>query len=85
MQRKSHHKNYTKSLYMSGLWSVYFADAKYVDLSWECINRSQTHECGNWDEAAQFLEKEYINGIFVEVQLEYLGNQSWMGEPQKFD
>jgi hypothetical protein len=20
MQRKSHHKNYTKSLYMSGLW-----------------------------------------------------------------
>jgi hypothetical protein len=29
----------------------------------EYINRSQTHECGNW--AAQFPEKEYINGIFV--------------------
>ncbi len=36
-------------------------------------------------ETAQFPEKEYINGIFVEVQLEYLGNQSWMGEPHKFD
>jgi hypothetical protein len=22
---------------------------KYVDRSWEYINRSQTHECGNWD------------------------------------
>ncbi len=21
----------------------------YVDRSWEYINRSQTHECGNWD------------------------------------
>ncbi len=30
--------------------SVYFAAAKYVDRSsWEYINRSQTHECGNWD------------------------------------
>jgi hypothetical protein len=30
-------------------WSVYFAAAKYVDRSWEYINRSQTHECGNRD------------------------------------
>ncbi len=29
--------------------SVYFAAAKYVDWSWEYLNRSQTHECGNWD------------------------------------
>ncbi len=29
--------------------SVYFAAAKYVDQSWEDINRSQTHECANWD------------------------------------
>ncbi len=27
--------------------SVYFAAAKYVDRSWEYINLSQTHECGN--------------------------------------
>ncbi len=26
-----------------------FCFRKYVDLSWECIIRSQTHECGNWD------------------------------------
>jgi hypothetical protein len=34
-----------------------------------CINRSSTHECGNWDgtEAAQFPEKKYIYGIFVAV------------------
>ncbi len=29
-------------------WSVYFAAAKYVGRSWKYINRSQTHECGNW-------------------------------------
>jgi hypothetical protein len=29
------------------------------------IIHSQTHECGNWTEAAQFPEKEYINGIFL--------------------
>ncbi len=28
---------------------VYSAAAKYVDRSWEYINRSQTHECRNWD------------------------------------
>ncbi len=39
------------------LWSIYifprsiylFCCRKYVDRSWEYINRSQTHECGNWD------------------------------------
>ncbi len=30
-------------------WSAYSAAGKYVDRSWEYINRSQTHECGNWD------------------------------------
>ncbi len=28
--------------------SAYSAARKYVDPSWEYINRSQTHECGNW-------------------------------------
>ncbi len=28
---------------------VFSAAGKYVDQSWEYINRSQTHECGNWD------------------------------------
>ncbi len=39
------------------LWEIYifpgpvclFCCRKYVDRSWECINRSHTHECGNWD------------------------------------
>ncbi len=29
--------------------SVYFSAAKYVDRSWDWINRSQTHEFGIWD------------------------------------
>jgi hypothetical protein len=29
--------------------SAYSAAGKYVDRSWENINRSQTDECGNWD------------------------------------
>ncbi len=39
------------------LWAIYifprsiclFCCRKYVDRSWEYINCSQTHECGNWD------------------------------------
>jgi hypothetical protein len=30
-------------------------------------NRSQTHECGMWNEATLFPEKVYISGIFVAV------------------
>ncbi len=29
-------------------WSAYSVTGKYVDRSWEYINHSQTHECGNW-------------------------------------
>jgi hypothetical protein len=29
--------------------SAYSAARKYVDRSWEYVDRSQTHECGNWD------------------------------------
>ncbi len=28
---------------------IYFPEAEYADWSWENINRSQTHEYGNWD------------------------------------
>jgi hypothetical protein len=39
------------------------AAGKFVDRSWEYINCSQTHECGN----SQFLFWEHIDGIFVAV------------------
>ncbi len=29
-------------------WVCLFCWRKYVDWSWEYINRSKTHECGNW-------------------------------------
>ncbi len=50
---------------------IYFQaySGKYVNQSWEYINRSQTHECG-WIlglRAAQFPEKGYINWIFLAV------------------
>jgi hypothetical protein len=32
-----------------GLVCLYSAAGKYVHRSWEYINRSQTHKCGNWD------------------------------------
>ncbi len=37
---------------------TYFTATEYADRSWGYINRSQTHECGNWDcgRAISFLE-----------------------------
>jgi hypothetical protein len=51
--------------------SAYSATGKYVDQSWEDINHSQTHECGNecGTKAEQLLFWEYINGIFVAVHM----------------
>ncbi len=53
--------------------SAYSVEGKYVDRSWEYINRSQTHECGNWDWGRAFPAKEYRNGIFVAVHV-FLGS-----------
>ncbi len=49
--------------------SAYSAAGKCVDQSWEYINRSQTHECGNWDWGRAIPEKEYKNRIFLAVWL----------------
>ncbi len=46
--------------------AVYFAEAKYVDRSWEYINRSQTHECRSWDWG---LFWEYLNWVSVQCGL----------------
>jgi hypothetical protein len=42
-----------------------FCWRKYVDRSWDYVNRSQTHECGNWGWGRAIPKKEYINGFFV--------------------
>ncbi len=34
--------------YIFSRWVCLFCWRKYVDRSWEYINRSQTHECRNW-------------------------------------
>ncbi len=38
--------------------SAYPAAEKYVDRSWEYINRSQKHECGSWDGGCAIPRKE---------------------------
>jgi hypothetical protein len=49
-------------------WVCLFGWRKYVDWSWEYINRSKTHECGNWGWGRAIPRKEYINGIAIVVQ-----------------
>jgi hypothetical protein len=58
-----------RDLYISRI-GLSSAAGKYVDRSWEYKNRSQTHECGG-TEAAQFPEKEYINGIFLQCMMHF--------------
>jgi hypothetical protein len=50
--------------------STYFPAVNYADLSWEYINRSQTHECGNWDcgRAIPFhgiFDSNFMNCVFA--------------------
>ena len=41
---------YVRDLYISGSVCLFCCrEIQYVDRSWEYINRSQTHACGNWD------------------------------------
>ncbi len=49
-------------------WSTYFPAAEYADRSWEYINRSQKHECRNWDcgRAVPFLEI-YISNFWYSI------------------
>ncbi len=56
------------SNYIFPRWVCLFCWRKYVDWSWEYINRSKTHECGNWGWGRAIPRKGiYINGIAVAV------------------
>ncbi len=48
--------------------SAYSAAGKLVDRSWEYIDGSQTHECGNWDwgRANSFFWENMNRNIFAE-------------------
>ncbi len=58
------------------LWVIYciplfpgsiclFCCRKYVTQSWEYINRSQTHECGNWDWGRAISREEILKCDFL--------------------
>jgi hypothetical protein len=69
------------------LWEIYiFPDrsanstaGKYVDRSWEYLNRSQTHECGIRTEAGQFPEKDFRCSVwrFILTQNECFSYFPW--------
>ncbi len=48
-------------------WVCLFCWRKYIDWSWEYINRSKTHECGNWGWGRAIPRKGIYNGIAVAV------------------
>ncbi len=58
------------------LWAIYifprsvslYCWRKYVDRSWDYINRSQTHECWNWGWGRAIPRKGYIKEIFFAVR-----------------
>jgi hypothetical protein len=60
------------------LWSAYSAAGKYVDRSWEYINRSYTHECGNWDwgRAISFLGTHKWDFLCIVPQERSQGHKS---------
>jgi hypothetical protein len=55
---------------------TYFPAVEQADRSWEYINHSQTHQCGNWDLGRAILFREYLFRIFgiVIVSLQYRDN-----------
>ncbi len=67
------------------LWAIYifpwliclFCCRKYVDWSWEYMNRSQTHECGNWG-LGRAIHKKGIHkwDSRCSVRMSILGNNN---------
>ena len=78
LQRQNTERGLSPNFHIHALCAIYifppsvclFCWRKYVDRSWDYLNRSQTHDMNVeiGAEAALFPEKEYINGIAVAVQ-----------------
>jgi hypothetical protein len=60
--------------YIFPRWVCLFCWRKYVDRSWEYLNRSKTHECGNWGWGRAIPRK----GIFKRNCRCSVENSSWV-------
>ncbi len=64
--------------------SAYSAAGKYVDRFWEYINRSQIHECRNWDWGRAIPRNGIHNGYFLwSVDITLLPIQEYIRYVQK--
>ncbi len=58
------------AIYIFPRWICLFWCRKYLERSWEYINRPKTHECGNWDRGPH-IPKKGIHNLDVYC-IEYL-------------
>ncbi len=63
-------------------WFAYMAAGIYVDRSWDYINHSQPHECGNWDWGRAIPRKGIHKWDFpVSLTLHAIAVLNCMGRP----
>ncbi len=62
-------------LYIPRISLSIFAAAKSVDRSWKYINRSQTHECRNWDWglAVQCIKSSPVEDLYRSIMIVSIG------------
>ncbi len=59
------------------LWEIHIFPGSVCLFCCRYRNRSQTHECGNWDWGRAIPRTEYINGIFLAVYIRNLRKPSY--------
>ncbi len=75
--------------YIFPRWVCLFCWRKYVDQSLEYINRSQTHECGNWGWGRAIPRKGYMTVLLLQCKIASKGRKKrmtvieWMIEHEK--
>jgi hypothetical protein len=84
---RSHSPNFHINVSVSDLYiptidlPILLQEIQYVDRSWEYINLSQTHECGNLDQGRAISRKGIhnvrVHGIFLAVHTTEFYTEFW--------